>query len=97
MTSRPSTSLTPLSAGGTRTVTSWKPSGSDRRCGTVEIRQTSEWNGTLYKPTKYRYPKGYKLPSAAGMPGDRVSSAAARLEGVHRFLKRNPIRIKRRA
>jgi hypothetical protein len=78
-------------------VTSWKPSGSDRRCGTVEIRQTSEWNGTLYKPTKYRYPKGYKLPSAAGMPGDRVSSAAARLEGVHRFLKRNPIRIKRHA
>ena len=66
-----------------------------RRCGTVEIRQTREYDGTLYKPTKYRYPPGYKLPSVEGMSGDRVSPAAARLEGVRRYLKRNPIRIKR--
>lgn len=64
-----------------------------RRCGTVEVRQTDEWDGHLYKPTKYKYPAGYKVPGQS--PGDRVSAAASRLEVVQRFLKANKIAIQR--
>lgn len=65
-----------------------------RRCGCIEVRQIDEWDGSLYKATRYKYPAGYKV--AGQGPGDRITSAAGRLEVVKRFLKANKIPIQRR-
>ena len=64
-----------------------------RRCGTVEVRQIDEYDGTFYRPTKYVYPAGYKVQGQSS--GDRVSAAASRLEVVKRYLKLNKIAVQR--
>lgn len=65
-----------------------------RRCGCTEIRQIDEWDGSLYRSTRYKYPAGYKVEGQKS--GDRVSAASSRLEVVKRFLKHNKIPLQRR-
>ena len=65
-----------------------------RRCGSVQIRQINEWDGSLYRPTSYVYSDGYLVTNPEGVEGP-TPRAASRLEHVRRFLERNPLPIKR--
>lgn len=64
------------------------------RCGSTEVRMVNEWDGTLYRPTRYEYAEGYLVVNPEGVEGP-TPRRASRLEHVRRFLERNPLPIKR--
>ena len=63
-----------------------------RRCGSVQVRKINEADGSLYRPTGYRYTDGYLTRSDEGR-GSRILPAAARLEAVRRWLTANPLPV----
>jgi hypothetical protein len=62
-----------------------------QRCGSVEIRMVDEGDGSLWRPTRYEYVRGYQVVNPEGMTGP-TPRAASRLEHTRRYLERTDVK-----
>jgi hypothetical protein len=67
-----------------------------RRCQSVQIQQTNELDGSIYRPTRYEYEDGYQVIATEESGPGPVPRSASRLEQVRRFLDSHPIQINRK-